>query len=80
MTWKEKKDLENRKVVALGGKVKPFFPESVSLISLDIGFCFKSFYFSVDTASKEPEITPKRSTSNNEEAKRKRPEITRRGG
>lgn len=28
MTWKDRKDLENRKVVALGGKVKTSFPES----------------------------------------------------
>lgn len=32
MTWKERKQLENRNVVALGGKVMNFFDRTLAII------------------------------------------------
>lgn len=32
MTWKERKELENKKIVSLGGKVKTFLSVFISLL------------------------------------------------
>lgn len=87
MTWKEKKAMENRKVVSLGGKVSSIYHVFIALAMFNFLFhesCSFLFdfnhYNNVDVAgSQEAETASKRSTSNDEKTKRTRSKDITRG-
>lgn len=57
MTWKEKKELENKKVVSLGGKVKKVTP-LLNLPSVKFFVASNNCIFPLAQASQEAETTP----------------------